>query len=63
MRALRAPAVHDPETIDAMSAAAARLLDDHPELTAMIAPQQQSAIGVLKVCYTRGIIVPRDLRW
>jgi DNA-binding LacI/PurR family transcriptional regulator len=48
-------------TIDAMSTAAARLLDDHPGLTAMIAPQQQSAIGVLKVCYTRGMIVPRDM--
>jgi LacI family transcriptional regulator len=44
-----------------MAAAAARLLDSHPDLTAMIAPQQQSVIGVLKVCYTRGIIVPRDL--
>ena len=48
-------------TIDAMSIAAARLLDEHPGLTAMITPQQQSAIGVLKVCYMRGINVPGDL--
>jgi DNA-binding LacI/PurR family transcriptional regulator len=48
-------------TIDAMAAAASQLLDGHPDLTAIIAPQQQSVIGVLKVCYTRGIVVPRDL--
>ena len=48
-------------TIEAMATAASELLDGHPDLTAMIAPQQQSVIGVLKVCYTRGLIVPRDL--
>jgi DNA-binding LacI/PurR family transcriptional regulator len=48
-------------TIDAMAEAASRLLDGHPDLTAMIAPQQQSVIGVLKVCYTRGVVIPRDL--
>jgi DNA-binding LacI/PurR family transcriptional regulator len=48
-------------TIDAMAAAASHMLDRHADLTAMIAPQQQSVIGVLKVCYTRGIIVPRDM--
>lgn len=47
--------------IEAMAAAASRLLDGHPDLTAMIAPQQQSVIGVLKVCYTRGLVIPRDL--
>ena len=48
-------------TNDAMVAAASRLLDAHPDLTALIAPQEQSAIGVLKVCYARGITIPRDL--
>jgi DNA-binding LacI/PurR family transcriptional regulator len=48
-------------TNDAMSAAAMRLLDARPDLSAMIAPQEQSVIGVLKACYTRGISVPRDL--
>lgn len=46
---------------DAMAAAASRLLDAHPDLSALIAPQEQSVIGVLKVCYARGIVIPRDL--
>ncbi len=46
---------------DAMAAAAARLLDEHPDLSAVIAPQQQSVIGVLRVCYERGIRIPHDL--
>jgi DNA-binding LacI/PurR family transcriptional regulator len=48
-------------TNDAMSVAAARLLDGRPDVTAVIAPQEQSVIGLLKVCYARGIIIPRDL--
>jgi DNA-binding LacI/PurR family transcriptional regulator len=48
-------------TIDAMSAAASQLLDAHSELSAVIAPQQQSVIGVLKACYARGKVIPRDL--
>ncbi len=39
---------------DAMSAAASRLLDDHPEVTAMIAPQELSAVGVLRACSCAG---------
>ena len=50
-----------PPNFEAMSAAAAQLLDAHPELTAVIAPQQQSVIGVLKACYARGKVIPRDL--
>lgn len=53
-------ATSDP-AIDAMAAAASRMLDSHPDLTAMIAPQQQSVIGVLRVCYARRIVIPRDL--
>jgi DNA-binding LacI/PurR family transcriptional regulator len=48
-------------TNDAMAAAASQLLDAHPDLSALIAPQEQSVIGVLKVCYARGITIPRDL--
>ena len=48
-------------TIDAMSEAVVRLLDTYPDLTAVIAPQQQSVIALLRVCYRRAIIVPRDL--
>jgi DNA-binding LacI/PurR family transcriptional regulator len=44
-----------------MSTAAAQLLDANPDLTAVIAPQEQSAIGMLNVCYTRGLVIPRDL--
>jgi LacI family transcriptional regulator len=48
-------------TNDAMAAAASRLIDGHPDMSALIAPQEQSVIGVLKVCYARGITIPRDL--
>ena len=48
-------------TIDAMSNEAARLLDAHPDTTAVITPQLQSVIGVLKVCWARGIDIPREL--
>ena len=48
-------------SIDAMSEAVVRLLDTYPDLTAMIAPQQQSVIALLRVCYRRAIIVPQDL--
>lgn len=51
----------DAPTIDAMSEAVARMLDGHPGLTAVIAPQQQSVIGVLRVCYARRISIPRDI--
>jgi LacI family transcriptional regulator, galactose operon repressor len=46
---------------DAMSAAATRLLDDHPEVTAVIAPQELSAVGVLRACHARGMTIPHDL--
>jgi LacI family transcriptional regulator len=48
-------------TNEAMAAAATQLLDAHPDLSALIAPQEQSVIGVLKVCYARGITIPSDL--
>jgi LacI family transcriptional regulator len=46
---------------DAMAAAATRLLDDHPEVTAVIAPQELSAVGVLRACHARGVTIPHDL--
>ena len=46
---------------DAMTAAATRLLDDHPEVTAVITPQEQSAVGVLRACHARGVTIPHDL--
>jgi DNA-binding LacI/PurR family transcriptional regulator len=48
-------------TNDSMAAAVARLLDANPDISAMITPQEQSVIGVLQVCYARGIAIPRDL--
>ena len=44
-----------------MAAAAGRLLDDHPEVTAVLAPQDLSAIGVLRAAQARGMHVPTDL--
>jgi DNA-binding LacI/PurR family transcriptional regulator len=41
--------------------AAGRLLDEHPDLTALIAPQEQSVIGVIKAAQSRGTRVPDDL--
>jgi DNA-binding LacI/PurR family transcriptional regulator len=38
-----------------------RLLDEHPDVTACIAPQDQSVIGLLKAAADRGIRVPTDL--
>ena len=46
---------------DAMAAAATRLLDDHPEVTAVITPQELSAVGLLRACHARGVTIPRDL--
>ena len=48
-------------TNESMAASAAHLLDANPDLSALIAPQEQSVIGVLNVCYTRGIAIPHDL--
>jgi len=48
-------------TIDEMSMAAHRLLDDHPDVTAFIAPQEQSVIGVLKMAQARGMSIPADV--
>ena len=46
---------------DAMFAAATRLLDDHPEVTAVIAPQELSAVGILRACHARGMTIPHDI--
>lgn len=48
-------------TTDGMSEAAARLLAVDPAPTAIIAPQEQSVIGILKTAYARGITIPGDL--
>ena len=48
-------------TTEGMTDAAVRLLAARPAPTAIIAPQEQSVIGVLKVSYARGITIPGDL--
>jgi DNA-binding LacI/PurR family transcriptional regulator len=48
-------------SIDAMSAAATRLLDDHPNVTAVVTPQEQSTVGLLRACHARGVTIPGDL--
>ena len=48
-------------TIEAMTTAAGRLLDADPTVTAVIAPQELSVIGVLKAAQARAIAIPRDL--
>jgi len=45
----------------AMSEAALHLIDEHPGVTAFIAPQQQSVIGVLTAARTRSLRLPHDL--
>jgi DNA-binding LacI/PurR family transcriptional regulator len=48
-------------TVTEMTAVAERMLADHPEMTAFVAPQEQSAIGVLRAAENRGLRVPNDL--
>jgi DNA-binding LacI/PurR family transcriptional regulator len=48
-------------TADEMSAAALRMLDDHPEVTAFVAPQEQSAVGVLRAVQARQLRIPDDI--
>ncbi len=54
------PCVGEPSA-DAMTGAAIRLLTEHPEVSAFVAPQEQSVIGVLKAAQAHGLRVPADL--
>lgn len=44
-----------------LSVAAGRLFDEHPDITALVAPQEQSVIGALKAAHARGLGVPDAL--
>jgi DNA-binding LacI/PurR family transcriptional regulator len=46
---------------DDLAGATRSLLDDHPDVTALIAPQEQSVIGVLKAVRSAGLRVPDEL--
>jgi len=48
-------------TIEAMSAAAQEMLRRHPEITAFVAPQEQSAVAVLRAAQAQGKRIPADL--
>ncbi len=48
-------------TAQEMTSAAEAMMDAHPELTALIAPQTQSLIGILRLAYRRSLRIPDDL--
>ncbi len=48
-------------TIGEMWLAAQRLLDEHPDITALVAPQEQAAVGILKAAQARAMRIPDDL--
>jgi DNA-binding LacI/PurR family transcriptional regulator len=46
---------------ESMAEAAGRLLDEHPDVTACIAPQEQSVMGMLRAAAARGRRIPADI--
>jgi LacI family transcriptional regulator, galactose operon repressor len=48
-------------TLDDMATTAERMLDEHPEVTAVITPQEVSTVGLLRTAQTRGLRIPDDL--
>jgi LacI family transcriptional regulator len=48
-------------TGDEMAAAARQMLESHPEVTAFVAPQESSAVGVLRAAEARHLRIPDDL--
>jgi DNA-binding LacI/PurR family transcriptional regulator len=48
-------------TADEMASAARRMLVEHPEVTAFVAPQESSAVGVLRAAQERELRIPDDL--
>ncbi len=48
-------------TAQAMAEAAERLLEQHPGVTACIAPQDQSVVGLFRAVAARGMRVPADI--
>jgi DNA-binding LacI/PurR family transcriptional regulator len=48
-------------TVPALEDAAGRMFDQHPDLTACIAPQDQTVIGLFRATAARGIRIPADV--
>ncbi len=48
-------------TTEAMSVAAQGMILSHPEISAFVAPQEQSAVGVLRAAQALGRRIPNDL--
>src|SRR5664279_3032379 len=57
----RPPRPRCPAMVLTMATAALSLIDEHPGITAFIAPQRQSVIGVLMVARARSLRLPQDL--
>jgi DNA-binding LacI/PurR family transcriptional regulator len=48
-------------TLDEMSATTQQMLDSHPEVTAVITPQEVSTAGLLRAAHARRLRIPDDL--
>jgi DNA-binding LacI/PurR family transcriptional regulator len=48
-------------TLDEMAATAEQMLDEHPEVTAVITPQEVSTVGLVRMAQARGLRIPDDL--
>jgi DNA-binding LacI/PurR family transcriptional regulator len=48
-------------TIEEMSVAARNMLDEHPEVTAAVVPQEVAVVGLLRAVQERGLHIPDDL--
>ncbi len=48
-------------TVEEMALAAAGMLEEHRDTTALIAPQEQAVVGVLRAAQARGATIPDDL--
>jgi len=55
------PVVEAEFTLDGGKAAARRILDEHPDVTAILALNDDMAVGVLSVLSERGVVVPGDV--
>jgi LacI family transcriptional regulator len=48
-------------TAEEMSVATGTMLDEHPEVTAVVVPQEVAVVGLLRALQERGLRIPEDL--
>jgi DNA-binding LacI/PurR family transcriptional regulator len=48
-------------TVEEMAVAARSMLDEHPEVTAVVVPQEVAVVGLLRAVQERGLRIPDDL--